>query len=178
MDTDLRPSEALSYCSTCGKALFHAREIGLSGGLTQDLCSTCSKVISTGRQDQVRALIDVFENPLLITDLDRRVTCVNLAGERALGDSMDSIIGSLAGDVIVCENASLPGGCGHTENCRACTIRNAVTTTLESQAEVTGAHAVQTVLRAGQRLEQIYAISTQRVGPRIIVQVVTEEKTS
>jgi len=47
------------------------------------------------------------------------------------GKSQMELVGLLGGDAMECAYARWPGGCGKTEHCETCTIRNAVTATME-----------------------------------------------
>jgi hypothetical protein len=45
---------------------------------------------------------------------------------------MKDFVGFRGGDVFECAYASLPGGCGETIHCEACTIRNTVMDTFKT----------------------------------------------
>lgn len=172
MSAEQTISANTGFCATCGVPFNAQQKVALNGGISGPLCSRCLHVFEQEDPGQVRTLIDVYENPVLVINEQRRIIAANLAAIQALDQDMDLIVGSLAGDSISCENARLPGGCGHTVNCRACVINNSVTTTLSGPVEVTGAPAHQTILREGKHKQQTFAISTQQIGERVLVQVV------
>ena len=160
------------FCATCGVPFDAEQPVAVSGGISGQLCAQCRRTLTNKKGKQLQSFIDIYENPLLIINTKRRIIAANLAAMQALSQDMSKIINSLAGDVISCENARLPGGCGRTQNCRACVINNSVSTTLSGPVEVTGAPAHQTIVRDGEHAQQTFLISTQRVGDRIMVQVV------
>jgi PAS domain-containing protein len=76
--------------------------------------------------------LDGFASPVFIVDADGRLVASNEAASAMLGKPADQISGALGGQAMECSYARLPGGCGHTEHCPACTIRRAVTAASDS----------------------------------------------
>jgi hypothetical protein len=73
--------------------------------------------------------------------------------------------------VIECVNADLPGGCGNTEFCAACAIRNSVTHTLHTGRDLRGIAVLQQRKTThGIRTVQ-FLVSTEKVGPFVFLQV-------
>jgi len=121
------------------------------------VCSYCSRHlgekaprddqrISHGMCDECRAYferqidglpldryLDGFEAPVMIVDGDGRLVASNEMAATMCGKSQKELIGLLGGEAMECGYARLPGGCGRTVHCETCTIRNAVTATLENR---------------------------------------------
>lgn len=77
-------------------------------------------------------IFDAVPSALLIVDDHARILHLNLAASKMLGISTLRAFMEQSGDVLRCVNAlAVPDGCGHSENCRDCIIRNSVRQALE-----------------------------------------------
>lgn len=77
----------------------------------------------------------------------------------------------MGGDVFDCVNAKLPGGCGMTELCSACTVRNTVTHTYRTGESQIGVPTTLRVQQEGVTKEVVFDLTTEKVGDRVLVQV-------
>lgn len=113
--------------------------------------------------------LDDVDGPVLVVDQDGRTVAANQAMADMLGKSERDMFGLLGGEVMECQYARLPGGCGKTVRCKACTIRNAVNHTRE-----TGESRIKipaNVDRSSGRIDLV--ISTEKIGE--MVRVIIEE---
>lgn len=74
-----------------------------------------------------------FNFPVLAVNDEGRVIGLNTPMQKALGKTKEDCQGLLGGEVMECQFARLKDGCGQTIHCEACTIRNAVTETFQTQ---------------------------------------------
>jgi len=99
---------------------------------------------------------------------------VDGANEKALemlGKSQDAVGGKPTGQVFDCINADLPGGCGRTVHCSACTLRNVVTQTFtlgEGQIRVPVALEVRL---GGSTEEKLFLVTTEKMADRVLVRI-------
>jgi len=70
--------------------------------------------------------------PVLLMNDDVGIVTANIVACESLGIDPRHIEGRLAGEAIECINSRLPGGCGKTVHCKACTIRRTVTDTYQT----------------------------------------------
>ncbi len=70
--------------------------------------------------------LDQFEKPVLAVTKERRAIGINQSMADMLGKKREDIRGLLGGEVMECQYARLPEGCGDSVHCRDCTIRNTV----------------------------------------------------
>ena len=75
--------------------------------------------------------LDGFDAPVMIVDGEGRTAAANEMAATMCGKPQKELVGLLGGEAMECAYARRPGGCGKTEHCEACTIRNAVTATVE-----------------------------------------------
>jgi PAS domain-containing protein len=130
--------------------------------VTQGICAQCSEgLVSPAAALTLGDFLDQLNVPVLLMDDDVRVAGCNHAAHALLGGPRHELKGRLAGEVVECKNAELPGGCGHTMNCKACVIRNAITSTAQSGES-----------RRHVAAQQIGAlISTEKVGGFVLLRI-------
>lgn len=92
----------------------------------------------------------------------------------ALGKTRESTVGLRGGEIIECANSRLPGGCGRTVHCVACTLRNSVRETYETGQGVSrvpawiGLHGeADEIARTRLRL----LISTEKAGDVVLLRL-------
>ena len=83
--------------------------------------------------------LNTLEEPVFAVNYNVNVETANDKACRMLGKTTAEVEGLLGGDVMECAYSKLPEGCGKTEHCSGCTIRNTVKKTFstgESQKEI------------------------------------------
>ena len=116
-------------------------------------------------------MLDLIEEPVLVIDSLGTVRTANERGLQLLGKDLDAVADHLGGDAIECSYASLPEGCGRTEHCRTCAIRNVLMETLAHGKCYTKVIAYQKISTPnGDRIMRFY-ISTEKVGDQILLRI-------
>jgi hypothetical protein len=113
----------------------------------------------------------MLDAPVILVNQDARVLDANSDAVSLTGKPIDQILNSLAGDVLGCSFAGLPGGCGQTEYCTNCVIRNSVRKTHESGEPVERCPAVLRCGIADQSHQAKFHISTKKAGSVILVRI-------
>ncbi len=151
-------------CLVCQSAFEAASD---DPAITQGICLQCSEgFVAPAPVIALSELLNQIEVPVLLMDDDVRVAGYNRAAHALLGGQHHNLSGRLAGEVIECVNARLPGGCGQTENCKGCALRHAITTTHQT----------------GQNKHNILAkqldmlISTEKVGRFVLLRIDDTQK--
>jgi PAS domain-containing protein len=120
-------------CSYCRKKIGEKEPIN-DDSVSHGMCQECYDYY----KEQVNGLpldkfLDRFEVPLLVVDKNVRIVAANKMFENLTGRSHRDVFGLLGGEVMECVYARLPEGCGRTAHCLACSIRNTVMATMESE---------------------------------------------
>ncbi|MBI5383989.1 MAG: PAS domain-containing protein [Verrucomicrobia bacterium] len=77
--------------------------------------------------DLSHSILDAMPVPVFVLDEEMRIVGFNAAAAEMLKKSDELVLRQRNGEVIRCINASAsPEGCGHSESCRHCVIRNSV----------------------------------------------------
>lgn len=121
-------------CSYCREEIGEKEPLE-DDSLSHGMCQACYEYF----QEQIRGIsldeyLNKFEAPVLIVDEDGRIVATNEMAEAITGRGRSSrdLIGLLGGEVMECLYARLPEGCGKTEHCVACGIRNTVMASMEN----------------------------------------------
>jgi hypothetical protein len=130
--------------------------------ITQGICLQCSEsFVAPASARTLGEFLDQIGVPVLLMDDDVRVAGFNHAAHALLGGQHHRLRDRFIGEVIECVNAGSPGGCGHTENCKGCTLRHAITTTHQ-----TGENKRRILARQLGKL-----ISTEKVGRFVLLRL-------
>ena len=103
------------------------------GQVSHGMCPECANHFS--RQWEGLSLaeyLDSFDFPLMVSDGDGRVVAANQPMASMLGKDKRDVTGLLGGEAFECAYARLEEGCGQTEHCQTCTVRNTITSTYET----------------------------------------------
>jgi PAS domain-containing protein len=159
-------------CSYCRKEM-HEKEPFNDDSLTHGICEECYDYF----KGQIKGLsldelIDKFEAPVLVVDEDGRIVAANKMAENITGRgrSHRDLIGLLGGEIMECVYARLPEGCGNTDHCLACTIRNTVMAAMETGEPQL--HVPVKLYRKDKEIEMV--ISTEKIFS--LVRIVIENE--
>lgn len=139
--------------------------------VTHGICDDCAEAITARTRKGILEFLDELADPIFLVDGDARMISANAAAQLIVGKDRSEIEDHLGGEVFECTNADLPGGCGRTEHCKACAIRNSVMNTLATGKGVKRAPAYQTLKgdNGGRRVR--FEISTEKVGDAVLLRI-------
>lgn len=155
-------------CSYCRCSL-PDKEPFDDSSVSHGMCENCLEHFAPQWRGQTLGeYLDMFDFPVFVVDMDRRMAAINTRMARLLGRQEREIVGLLQGEAIECVHSRLPGGCGRTVHCRTCTVRRAVEATAATGMAQTAIPAI--IERDGQTWH--VRISTQlREGGAVEVKV-------
>lgn len=158
-------------CAWCKKALSPREEMGTEKEITHGICSLCALKFTKNVSKTAREILDIIDEPVLVVDSLGVVKTANQSGLDLLGKDLDAIEEHLGGDVLECAYARLPEGCGKTEHCKTCAIRNVLMDTLLHDRSYSKVPAFQKInTPSGERIMRFY-ISTEKVGEQILLRI-------
>ncbi|HWQ09915.1 MAG TPA: PAS domain-containing protein [Holophaga sp.] len=100
---------------------------------------------------------DAIPAMLLVLDFDARIHAMNAAALEGLGLELEQVHHHKTGDILHCLHAAYAqDGCGRSDFCRSCVIRNAVVQAMAG--ERTSRRGVHMVLKAGDQLRDIHVL--------------------
>ncbi|TAN39336.1 MAG: diguanylate cyclase [Nitrospirae bacterium] len=108
----------------------------------------------------LQTLVDAVPSLLFIVDRDVRIFHYNRAAAQLLEKDRETVLMSKGGDVLQCLHSyESPGGCGGTEACSGCTIRNSVGGAFVDQ-QTAGEPTAMKILRNGTVEDVIFMVTT------------------
>lgn len=114
-------------CSWCNKKLGQVKADNYSDDvITHGICKQCAHKMIYEKGNSLDAFLNSFNEPILLASGNVEIEKVNKKVAQLINKDESSIYKLPAGNVFDCVNAGLPMGCGKTENCRECLIRNTV----------------------------------------------------
>jgi PAS domain-containing protein len=160
-------------CAWCHQELEADPEIADDSGseISHGICSSCGDYFLSGRRPTLDEFLDRLAVPVLVVDAQGTIVLANHYALDILGKDLNKVQGYRGGDAMECGYARLPGGCGKTEHCKACTIRNSVMETFS-----TGQSLLRVPAYLNRRTEDgtvriRFLISTQKVADTVLLRI-------
>jgi PAS domain-containing protein len=153
------------------------RDLGAGAGpgrrrTSHGICPSChAHLLASLEGVPMQRFLDSLGVPVVLADADLRVVYGNPAARSLVDKPPAAIEGVLAGRVFECENSYLPGGCGQTTNCSACTLRNAVSRCYQSGQSEDGVLATIKRRTAEGQIEFSMRVSTRRINDQVLVRI-------
>lgn len=112
-------------CSYCRK---HLRTIPGEGyGVSHGMCAECDGYFERlwGGM-KLSEYLDEIPHPVVLVNEEGRVVAANREAAALAGGAAREPRGLLGGEALACKYSRLPEGCGRSEHCRECAIRQTV----------------------------------------------------
>lgn len=139
--------------------------------LKHGVCSQCAQVIMIDSGRYLTSYLDTMEEPVILVGDDVRVISANQAAKIMLNKNEESIQDRLGGDLFECAHACLEGGCGKTEYCGSCLLRNSITDTMRTGCSHLRVPASLNHGTLDFRVIVNYRISTEKVEDKVLVRI-------
>jgi len=160
----------------CGWCETELEGYGPEGGpdqpVSHGICRACARdFFGVSRGTPLPEFLASLDIPTFLTDGNFRFERANTEALSFVGKDREEVEGVLGGEVFECVNAGLPGGCGKTEKCSVCTVRNSV-----EHTHLTGESRIRVpstlmIHGDGSVRERRFFLTTEKVGERVVVQV-------
>lgn len=161
-------------CSWCKVSMEPSRsECTQEQKVSHGICKQCLGRLMAGSGQPMQEFIDSIQTPVFVVDGNARVISANRSAENFLGADRQSMQGKLGGEVFSCENHQLPGGCGQTIHCKACTIRRCITYTSRTGKSLSNVPAYMDLDNIDGAKEVAFKITTQKRDQVITLEVAT-----
>ena len=139
--------------------------------ISHGICENCSKVVTNFNFTDLKTFLDTIKAPILLANENVTILSANEKAMQALGKSQNKLEHLLGGEVMDCKYSELPGGCGHTNKCTACTLRSAVEYTHKTGKPKTRVEAFQFKKQPDGYVRTKYTFSTQKIGENVLIRV-------
>ncbi|MEN8142704.1 MAG: hypothetical protein ABFQ82_03790 [Thermodesulfobacteriota bacterium] len=165
-------------CAWCNKDLGEVPSGPDANPITHGICPDCAREVLSFKAEPLARFLDRFPGPIYVVNGELEVISANGEGAGVLGKSLDDFAGKLPGDAFDCKYDQEPGGCGRTEHCRTCTIRNTLTATLETGESHNDVPAYPDLLSVTEEKKLKFLISTEKLGFGVVLKIeeISEEE--
>lgn len=159
-----------TICAWCGVPL--KIDLKKNNLISHGICPTCRDGIRAGLNSQkINEFLDSFETPVLAVDGDAVILGGNKKAQVVLEKESYQIHQQRGGNAMSCVHSLLPEGCGRTEHCKFCTVRNCIQETFNTgkgQLQVT---APMKILVDGNPVDIRMRISTEKVDDIVLLRI-------
>lgn len=139
--------------------------------VTHGICESCKDYFFADKRLTLDGVLNRLEAPVLMVNAQGEVLLVNDKALQLLDKDLESVSGFMGGDVMECAYARLPGGCGNTVHCAACTIRINVARTFETGKGLKQVPAYLNRQNRDSVHEIRFLISTEKVDDVVLLRI-------
>ena len=157
-------------CAWCQRVFSPPTKDVAKSLISHGLCESCAIDLEYKRIP-LYDFLNKIPFPVLVADYGVYITTLNKAAEKTFHKNLPEIQNHLGGEVIECVYSDLPGGCGHTEHCSACSLRNIVMKTHETNENQKNVLAIQYLKTPTGNKQVELLLSTQKVGDVVLVEI-------
>jgi PAS domain-containing protein len=138
--------------------------------ITHGIFPTCAYKTLGFEKRSLQELLETVTEPVIAVDADGVVVEANGRAQKVLKKDLGEVQGKRGGDVIECEYARSPGGCGSTEHClTGCVIRRSVAHTHDTGEGLQRQSAMQLIFTRSGAQETRFTISTEKTGNLVLL---------
>ena len=127
-------------CAWCLANLGSVESDKSGGDITHGICSLCALKLTRFEARTAEQILNFLREPVIMIDHEGMIKAANKSAKQILGKESEQIEEQLGGDVFECSYANLEGGCGRTEHCKTCAIRNIIMDTLSTGQGYSSVH--------------------------------------
>lgn len=160
-----------NICAWCNTDLGLIEKSCSVNDITHGICSLCAIKLTNYEARTAEQILNCLREPVLVIDHEGIIKAANKSAQEMLGKDPTQIKDQLGGDVFECTYAGTEGGCGRTEHCKTCAIRNIIMDTLSTGHGYKNVPAFQSIQRNSQRQIIKFHISTKKIKDRIILRI-------
>lgn len=160
-------------CAWCKKEIEEITDPNTSTNfeITHGICRSCKDYFFNNRATKMDKFLNQLDAPVLMVNPQGEVLLANNQALQFLDKDLAVVKDLRVGDVMECAYARLPGGCGGTRHCIACTIRNSIKLTHETGKSLNHVPAFLNHLDGQTAQSFEYLISTEKVAEVVLLRI-------
>ena len=158
-------------CAWCKKVIKDEDDPLSKGNITHGMCSQCFIETTSFNPRTAKQILEYVQEPIFVIDSNGTIKSANKSGQLLVGKEYEEIENALGGDAFECSYASLGSGCGKTEHCKTCAIRNIVMDTLNAGFGFKSVPAYQSIKTSSGTKIIRFLISTEKVGDKVLLKI-------
>lgn len=139
--------------------------------ISHGICGSCKDYFFSDQARTLDQFLNQLDAPVLMVNPQGEVVLANNQALQFLGKDLASVQGFMGGDVMECVYAKLPEGCGDTQHCVACTIRDNVMATFKTGKSLRRVPAFLNRLKRHSVHQIRFLVSTERVDEVVLLRI-------
>ena len=157
-----------AICARCRNPLPEEFPIG---EISKGICDECAEQLLHYDAVPLQQLIETLPVPIMAVNDDAVVLTANRTATELLGKELSEIQQQRGGNVMECNYAWLPEGCGRTVHCTGCTIRQTVMSTHEDGISRYRVEAYYDMRSENGPVRMKTFVSTEKVGDVVLLRI-------
>lgn len=158
-------------CAWCGKELDSTEGDKEETIISHGICDDCKSNILFQDGVKINEFLSDLKDPVIVIGADNQIFAANKKAGIVLNKNVKDLKGLYAGDVIECENARLPEGCGKTVHCLGCALRQSITYTNDTGNSLQRIPATFSLYDADKKESAKFLVSTEKVGDIVLLRI-------
>lgn len=139
--------------------------------ITHGICDTCLNKIFTDKNVDFIPFLNTLSAPVVLIDDNNTYLSANNSALSILKREREQLEQNRTGDIFTCENAHLPGGCGHTDQCGGCQMLQLITDTYEGNNHFDPVPVTITRIQGETRQELNLQLTTEKVNDLVLLKI-------
>lgn len=139
--------------------------------ITHGICDDCKSNILFQDGVKINEFISDLKDPVIVVGADNQIFTANEKAGVILNKNVEDFEGLYAGDVIECENARLPEGCGRTVHCLGCALRQSINYTYETGNPLHRIPATFSLYDSDNKESAKFLVTTEKVGDKVLLRI-------
>lgn len=159
-------------CAWCKSSMGEVQSTIHDGhSVTHGICETCLNMLYSENQIDFIPFLNTINAPVVLIDENNNFRSANTYALSILNKRHVELEGKRTGDVFTCENAGLPGGCGHTKKCGGCQMLGLIKKTFESETSFNNVAVRLNRNDHGMPEELNLQLSTEKVNDLVLMRI-------
>lgn len=140
--------------------------------ITSGICNECAEHFVANKPGRkIKEFLDSIELPIFVVNSKFQVQTANKSALNMLKKDIEQVGGYFGGDAMECAYARLPGGCGKTEHCNACTIRKTVAESHATGKRIVKRTALEDIKTSNGVMKMRYIITTEKIKDVVLLRI-------
>ncbi|MCY3412668.1 MAG: PAS domain-containing protein [Candidatus Heimdallarchaeota archaeon] len=158
-----------SICAWCKKSISGEHEE--NAPISHGICDSCM-IDLVHSDDAFDGLIDTISTPILVFDEEVRLKTANKTALEILHKTKEELVDLLGGEVIQCIYSEMEVGCGNTEHCPACILRNTINETLETKKSKSNIETTHLIRQADNSVRNTsISVTSELISQLVMLQI-------
>lgn len=159
-------------CAWCKSSMGEVKsELHSTSTITHGICNKCLETLFEDKNIDFIPFLNSLTAPVVLIDENNTYLSANDTALSILNKQHIHLENKRTGDIFTCENATLTGGCGHTEKCGGCQMLQLINNTYDSNHVFSNIPVTLSRNSDKMREELNLHVSTEKVNGLVLMRI-------